>query len=173
MNKWCIYMHINKQNNKKYIGQTKCQNPNDRWRNGTHYGDTYFGRAIQKYGWDNFEHIILEKDISTQEEANDKEKYYIKYYDTMNRDKGYNLTSGGERYELSEEGKKIRSEASKKVREDPKFRQHHSEKMKEYWSNHEERRQELGQTVKCIETGDIFPSYRDAGEWCKIKNYKT
>ena len=64
-----IYLHKNKINNKVYIGQTKCVNPNNRWRNGTHYENTLFGKAIQKYGWDNFEHIILENNIETQEEA--------------------------------------------------------------------------------------------------------
>ena len=68
-NKWTVYMHINKLNNKKYVGITS-RNPNERWgKNGNRYKSSpHFYSAIQKYGWDNFEHIIL-KDNLTSEEA--------------------------------------------------------------------------------------------------------
>ena len=46
------------------------QNPEQRWQNGKHYKTCpYFYNAIEKYGWDNFEHIILQKNLS-QEQAN-------------------------------------------------------------------------------------------------------
>jgi hypothetical protein len=35
-----------------------------------------FGKAIQKYGWENFSHEILAEKL-TQSEANELEKYYI------------------------------------------------------------------------------------------------
>jgi len=59
MNNWSVYVHINKINNKKYVGQSV--NLKARWEsNGYYYRDSpYFYAAIQKYGWDNFEHIIL------------------------------------------------------------------------------------------------------------------
>ena len=50
--------------------------------------------AIQKHGWDSFEHVILE-DRLTDEEACEKEKYYIKYYHSSDRSKGYNIAIGG------------------------------------------------------------------------------
>lgn len=37
MKKWTIYCHINKINNKRYIGQTDQQNLNKRWQNGNGY----------------------------------------------------------------------------------------------------------------------------------------
>ena len=95
---WIIYMHKNKINGKVYIGQTR-QDPQERWRNGNGYkSSVIFFKAIQKYGWDNFEHIIIEKDISTREEANEREKYWIKFYDCCvldGKDKGYNSDRGG------------------------------------------------------------------------------
>lgn len=89
---YCIYMHKNKINGKIYIGQS-C-NLNVRWHPISYKDCSYFYNAIQKYGWDNFEHVILEDSLSI-EEADQKEKYYIEKYNTLNRDYGYNLKSGG------------------------------------------------------------------------------
>ena len=89
-----IYKHVNKKNGKIYIGQTK--NPKERWnRQGENYkGCTYFYSAIQKYGWNNFEHIIIEENISANE-VDKKEEYYINLYDSRNPEKGYNIAKGG------------------------------------------------------------------------------
>ena len=57
-NKWIVYMHRNMINDKKYIGITS-RNVDLRWQNGLGYKNTHFGNAIKKYGWENFEHIIL------------------------------------------------------------------------------------------------------------------
>lgn len=94
--KYCVYMHTCKHNQKKYIGIT-CQKPKDRWANGKGYiNNQYFYRAIQKYGWnDGFVHEIIKDDIS-KEEAQLLEIELIKSYDTMNRDKGYNIYPGGD-----------------------------------------------------------------------------
>lgn len=91
-----IYMHKNKINSKVYIGQT-CRDLNKRFgSNGSGYVCCpLFYKAIQKYGWDNFEHIILEDNIQTLEEANDKERYYISLYNSTNHDFGYNIQIGG------------------------------------------------------------------------------
>lgn len=88
-------MHINKINNKKYIGITK-QEPKDRWQNGHGYtGCIVFHSAIKKYGWDNFEHIILMSNLS-KEQACEAEKKLIKQYKTTNRNFGYNISLGGD-----------------------------------------------------------------------------
>ena len=57
--KWLVYCHVNNVNGKKYVGITS-KRPNDRWKNGYGYSRKfYFGRAIHKYGWDNFTHYII------------------------------------------------------------------------------------------------------------------
>ena len=67
MNNYTIYMHKNKINGKVYIGQT-CQNPIKRWDNGRGYEtSSRFYNAILKYGWDNFDHIILYSNLSLEE----------------------------------------------------------------------------------------------------------
>lgn len=97
---WVIYCHRNKSNNKRYIGLTK--DTQKRWRNGYGYKNNHhkvFAAAIEKYGWDSFEHIILEDNISTLEEANNREKYWIAYFHTYIGDPacwGYNCTLGGD-----------------------------------------------------------------------------
>lgn len=88
-----IYCHT-APNGKRYIGQT-CLDPRTRWKNGRGYVScTYIYRAIKKYGWDNFRHDILCV-VHSRKMADLFEKYYIKKYDTLNEEHGYNLTEGG------------------------------------------------------------------------------
>ena len=91
-----IYKYTNLLNNKVYIGRTKTSLVGRAGKNGEKYHNLkYFGAAIKKYGWENFKgEIIL--DNLTYEEACEQEKYYIKFYDSQNSKKGYNLASGGE-----------------------------------------------------------------------------
>ena len=96
-NSYCVYVHV-APNDKHYVRQTK----RDFWKrwgyNGNGYmngNQKYFERAINKYGWDNFEHVILKENL-TKEEADYWEKYYIQLWDCTNKSKGYNLTNGGD-----------------------------------------------------------------------------
>lgn len=104
---WKIYIHINTINNKVYIGQTK-QSLKKRWKYGFGYKtQSYFYNAIKKYGWKNFKHEILEDNIKTLEEANEKEFFWINFYDSTNPKKGYNVSKGGvdfKQLELAHQG---------------------------------------------------------------------
>ena len=104
---YCVYVHTNKINGKRYVGQTK-KNPLVRWgKNGKNYkGCRKFYNAILKYGWDNFEHVILNSGLSKQE-ADTLEKKYIKEYKTREQKYGYNIEFGGSTKEWSEESKEI------------------------------------------------------------------
>ena len=125
---YCVYMHINKINNKVYIGQT-CQKPEKRWKNGYGYKEgTHFRSAINKYGWDNFEHIVLVEGLSL-EKANEIERLLIALWDTRNPDRGYNICFGGDNHKLSEETKeKI---GATKVGNKYMLGKHHTEKTKQ------------------------------------------
>lgn len=139
MKSYTVYMHINKINGKRYIGIT-CQKPEKRWRNGKGYeGNGYFIKAINKYGWDNFEHIIIAKGLD-EEEAKWLEIELIREWDTTNKDKGYNITLGGdgtsgcnplERMtdEQLKEWKRKQSEA-RKGENNCMYGKHHSEETK-------------------------------------------
>ena len=89
---YLIYAHINKLNNKYYVGQTRLKSYH-RWRKGFGYkNQPKFWRAIVKYGWSNFDHKILEN-CDSLETANKREQYWIDYYDSINN--GYNCSIGG------------------------------------------------------------------------------
>lgn len=93
--RWCVYIHTNKINNKVYVGITG-QKPKRRWHNGYGYKtQQYFWRAIQKYGWNNFDHIIFAENL-TKEDACKMEKCLIALYNTTNRKYGYNISTGGD-----------------------------------------------------------------------------
>lgn len=100
--KGAIYAHINKINGKVYIGQTK-QTLQKRWGRGSEYSTcTHFYKAIQKYGWDNFQHIVLECGLN-DDEINEKEEYWINYYNSI--ENGYNIKKGGGNIPFTEEHK--------------------------------------------------------------------
>ena len=104
LDNYYVYRHVNKINGKQYIGITSQNPPSNRWgANGCNYKESpHFWSAIQKYGWDNFEHEILYSNIS-KEEACEIEKKLIKEYKTQDRNFGYNVFEGGDCPEIPEE----------------------------------------------------------------------
>ena len=91
-----IYIIRNTINSKVYIGQTKVslklrfQNHLSAARNGKDY---IIGKAIRKYGEENFYIELLEE--CTIEELNEREKYWISYFNSTNNKFGYNMSIGG------------------------------------------------------------------------------
>lgn len=110
MSKYCLYCHTNKINNKKYVGITS-EKPEKRWKNGLGYKhNDYFFNAILKYGWEEFSHEILYTDLS-KHDAEQIEIRLIDKWNLTNREKGYNIESGGNL------GKKVSNETKKKLSE--------------------------------------------------------
>lgn len=95
-----IYAIQNKINKKMYIGMTtdfKDRIEYHLWelRNNKHHS-IKLQRAFNKYGEDNFEYYVLEEmKESTSNQLAEKERDYIKKYDTYNN--GYNCSLGGEK----------------------------------------------------------------------------
>lgn len=130
--KGIIYVHINKINGKAYVGQT-VQTLQDRWGKGSTYSTcTHFYRAIEKYGWDNFEHKVLECGLDL-DKLDEREAYWIEYYDTINN--GYNIRLGGSNQALTEEHKKKIQDSNAKT---------------------------CGVKVICLNTGEIYESINAA-----------
>lgn len=108
-----IYKATNKLNNKIYIGQTLYSLAK---RKAQHKYSIYelklknkFYNAIRKYGWDNFQWEIIFDNVEP-ENLGHIEKISILKYDTLKN--GYNSTTGGEKYEVSETTRKKISNAN-------------------------------------------------------------
>lgn len=69
MNTFIVYKHTNLINHKIYIGITvHGENPNIRWQNGRGYSENEkFFSDIIKYGWNNFSHEILAKNLNERQ----------------------------------------------------------------------------------------------------------
>lgn len=147
---YTIYEHVS-PNGKKYIGQT-CQRLTRRWRNGYGYvRNTYFYRAIEKYGWDNFQHNVICQ-CETLEEANKVESELIARFKTNDPQHGYNISGGADGRERVAESTRILMASVRKGKftgvNNPNYGRKHTaeerEKMsraqKEYFSNHKSHR---------------------------------
>lgn len=137
--KYCIYLHKNKINNKVYVGQTSVK-PQYRWNHGEGYKtSTLFYNAIKKYGWENFQHIILYTNL-TLEKANALEQYLIKRLKADNRNFGYNILDGGKNFHHTEQQKQKQSQIMKEKWKDQEYRKNQSQKIKEKWKDQEYRK---------------------------------
>lgn len=92
-----IYKYTNLINGMVYIGQTKQTLEQRDYKHQTQLNDnTYFHRAIKKYGRNNFSLELVEDNIPFNK-LDEKEKYYIDYFESFyTTGKGYNLTQGGQ-----------------------------------------------------------------------------
>ena len=135
-----VYIHTF-PNGKKYVGCTT-RKPECRWREGKgYYLQKHLYNAIQKYGWSNVTHEVIE--VDSKEEMYYAEKYLIAYYHTAENEFGYNHSSGGEGstgphpswkggHHSLETRHKI-SEANKRRTMDPEHRQY----LSEFWKGRE------------------------------------
>lgn len=92
-----IYKYTNLINGKIYIGQTKQTLEQRDYKHQTQLNDnTYFHRAMKKYGRNNFSLELIEDHIPFSQ-LNEKEKFYIDFFESFyTTGKGYNLTQGGQ-----------------------------------------------------------------------------
>lgn len=92
-----IYKYTNLINKMVYIGQTKqTLEQRDKKHLSQLNDNTYFHRALKKYGRENFSLELIEDNIPYHL-LDEKEKYYINKYESFyTTGKGYNLTQGGQ-----------------------------------------------------------------------------
>ena len=127
-----IYKTTNLINGKIYIGQDS--------RNNSNYlgSGTVLKLRIELYGRENFSKEILEE-CSSREQLNERERYWIQFYNSMDINIGYNYTAGGEGFKGkhsditkqkmkdSHTGKKLSDDHKKKISDSMIGRNHSSE----------------------------------------------
>ena len=131
-NKYIVYKHTS-PSGKVYIGMTK-QSANGRWKNGLGYKSSpHFWNAIQKYGWENFEHEILFEGL-LRDEACAKEKELIALFKSLDPLFGYNQKTGGELgSQLNEDSlKKLSNSCKRFYKEHPEVAKRIAAKNKGY-----------------------------------------
>lgn len=117
-----IYIITNDFNDKAYIGQSIDADKRfkEHCKGYTDYV-SLINRAINKHGKEHFTYKILERQISNY---NEREKYWIKYYNTIVPN-GYNLTEGGEEppryYGTDHPNSSLSLEKISKIKEDLKL----------------------------------------------------
>lgn len=187
---YTVYKHT-APNGKVYIGITS-KNVKKRWDNGNGYAkNAHFYSAIQKYGWENFEHQILFCNLS-KDEACQKEIELIAKHNSNNRKYGYNISSGGEsgaagthrpcpekvKLKIGElyRGKHLSEEHRKKLSEAHKGKKLSDEHIRKLREAHkgkrisEEAKRKIGEAnrlnsakcVRCVESGKKYSSIKEA-----------
>ena len=131
-----IYLFTNKQNSKVYVGKTN----NIARRNREHLSESnkttenrHFYNAIKKYGFESFTHQVI-FECENEDEAYEMEQYYIAFYQSNDKTKGYNSTIGGDGVRgINEEARKKLSERGKLRVGDKNtfYGQHHTEETKQ------------------------------------------
>lgn len=187
MNSYIVYKYTS-PSGKSYIGITSKPLIKRANYNGTGYtACPHFCKAIKKYGWENMRSEILYTGLS-KEEAEQKEIELIALYDTTNPAKGYNADKGGNcagthspetRAKMSNSlkgkpiGRKVGAETREKHR-DYLF-QHNPQKGKPLTEAQKQAISESmsgrftgsknhkARAVKCITTGETFPTVAEAG----------
>lgn len=143
-----IYCAFNKINSKRYIGQTIHSLEKRRRHHYSKYSNcVYFSKALQKYEKDDWVWTIIDT-ANDQIELDEKEKYWIKYYNSNKSECGYNLTEGGQ----GSQGVKFSEEHKKKTRESM---------LKAVTCNYSKPNSPL-KPVKCIELNKNYISYSEA-----------
>ena len=173
MHNYTVYMHVS-PHGKRYVGITR-RNPVERWgyKGYCYNHNEYFYRAIQKYGWDNFEHLILHSNL-TKEEAERIEIELITKYKTTDNRYGYNIENGGNTIGTHSEatirkirewhtGRRLSDESKKKISDAHKGKTTWNKGKQ--WSDEKKLENAMKQKrtpVICVETNQRYYSVSEA-----------
>lgn len=94
---YTIYLHqlIADPSKARYVGYTS-QLPEERWQGGVGYKGQLFYSAIRAYGWDAFEHRILEVGDASPEYISEREKYWCEFFKASTQyEGGFTQVAGG------------------------------------------------------------------------------
>lgn len=133
-----IYKITNSINGKVYIGKTvnfyvRYKSYISYLRNNSPSINRYLKRSIDKYGFENFNFEVVE--FCDIENLPKREEYWIKYYDSINQEFGYNLRLDTDQGLITHQ--LTREKLSESLRNQWKsgLRSGHSEKLAKSWDN--------------------------------------
>ena len=152
-----IYKTTNLLNGKIYIGKTK--------KNKLSYlgSGIVLSMAIKKYGKEHFKKEIIDT-AKTYKELNNKEKYWIAFYKSCDRNVGYNRSKGGDGFSgITQEtinkisakntGKKRSVETKKKMSDASKGKAKsikHKESLSKAWNKRKLVHLKRRHWIKCV-----------------------
>ena len=183
-----IYCIENTLNHNKYIGlstqiEIRWQNHKRLLKRGKHE-NAHLQNAYNKYG-DVFIFYVIEE--CEQEELNEREKYWIKFYDTKNH--GYNESEGGGGiFNPTDDVRRKISEGLKGEKngmygmhlcgeQNAWFGKHHTEETKKKISEMRKNKytgkdSPYAKRVQAS-TGEIFDTMKEAAQWAGVKDISS
>ena len=160
----CIYCWLNLVNGKRYIGQAgNFYVRMTRYKGGNYNPHMKF--AIDKYGIDNFDITIVEKDVPL-DNLDEREQYWMDYYESYNPDKGYNIcpiASSCRGVPAWNKGLQVPDEIKAKI----------SESLKRYYSEHEVWNKGVPQTEEAKEKNRLANLGENNGMYGKHHKEET
>lgn len=178
-----IYKITNRLNGKVYVGQTK-RPLEKRIQEHFRYKKSPISKALRSIGLSGFEIRVIDH-AHSHEELDEKERFWIKYYDCLVPN-GYNICEGGEGvkgWHPSEEHKEKLREShlgrgtgvdnpmyGKIGKLNPFYGKKHTEEVRKKMSECAKQRNitygnnPRARRVRCINTGEIFDSVKEAAE---------
>ena len=180
-----IYKITNKKNKKVYIGQT-VRNLDERIKEHLRHQTTYLDKHFNNRNIKDFDIIVIDY-AKTIEELNDKEEYWVNFYDCL-IPKGYNMCNGGGNtigFHHKEESKNKMSKSKRSMyigENNPFYNKTHSDEQKEKWSKERKglahltdeqiiklRESHFTRKVLNVDTGEMFDSIKEAAERYGLK----
>lgn len=151
-----IYCIVNKENGKRYVGKSKNiykrmhQHRYDLIKGRSRNENNYLSASFIKYGIENFLYEVLE--VCSIESCCERELYWMDYFDTNNKDKGYNIRRDSSSGMIT--SKETSDKISKRLRKEWSLgiRSGHGDKLKSNWSNNIERKELQSKVMTKVKT---------------------
>jgi group I intron endonuclease len=156
-----VYLLLNTCNGKAYVGQTRHNSLNKRWRPSLkNSANSYLKAAVKKHSPEAFQRQVL-AECSTQAEADNLERLWIAVLRTYDQKCGYNIQRGGRKWK----GLDIPCHTKRTVKRI-------SESVRQWWRNRTpEELAQFGETMRAIWQSRSLTERSQIGQ--KIRSVKT
>lgn len=147
-----IYCIRNIVNNKVYIGKSiniyrRIKEHISMLNNKSKDENPYLIKAWHKYGSDSFEYFVIEYLELNEILVAKRELYWIKHYNALAKEKGYNLRSDSDSKMIVHNETRIKISNRLKAEWKSGIRDNHSLKLKESWNKSDMRKKEQSELL--------------------------